>query len=124
MCIQCHTAFTDEQVTAQLLDAIGHPEQFDDYNTTSISHITLSALGVNGEEAQICARKLLKMYLVHVQKDTAPVRMITLKKMGLQINSGSPAVIFDFDPDPVLFKAYCDQVCVFDRNTSFRFFKL
>ena len=45
MCIQCHDAFTDEQVTAQLLDAIGHPEQCDDYNTISISHITLSALG-------------------------------------------------------------------------------
>ena len=59
MCIQCHQHISDEEMVRQLK---GDP-QFDKWNTTSISHMIIAGLGVNGEEAITLSINMLTKFL-------------------------------------------------------------
>jgi hypothetical protein len=51
MCLECHSRLTNDQVLQQLLDTQKLPE-FNEWNTTSVSHCLLACAGANGAEAR------------------------------------------------------------------------
>lgn len=59
MCFQCHMGFTDEQVVAQLREE----SNFEGWNTTSVSHVAISATGHNGETARQLGLELLRGFI-------------------------------------------------------------
>lgn len=73
MCLSCHQGLPDETVLKQLNDAIIRPE-FDKWNTTSVSHIILAAIGLNGPEARFSAIKLLGQFILW--RKTQPLNYI------------------------------------------------
>lgn len=62
MCLKCHKGLSSEIVTKQLKDSLDNP-QFEKWNETSISHLCLAYIGINGEEAKNYAKQLLDNYV-------------------------------------------------------------
>ena len=62
MCGQCHQGMPDDVVVQQLKDALKNP-QYEMWNSTSLSHMSLAAMGVNGVEASRLGRNLLVRYI-------------------------------------------------------------
>jgi len=62
MCLQCHQQIPDEVVVKQMKEAVENP-QYEKWNVTSISHISIAAMGTNGEDAKKLARELLDKYI-------------------------------------------------------------
>lgn len=62
MCKQCHSAFTDEQIIAQLDSAMKAP-QYEKWNETSISHMAIAASGHNGAKAKELGIALLRGFI-------------------------------------------------------------
>lgn len=61
MCLTCHS-MNNSVVLQQLQNSVDNPE-FQKWNWTSFSHLSLSFLGINGEEAKILSKKLFEMYI-------------------------------------------------------------
>ena len=66
MCIQCHNGFSNEYITEELKNSLNiiteKPESFEDFNPSSISHLSMAAIGVNGDEARYIARNIFTKY--------------------------------------------------------------
>ena len=62
MCLKCHQHISDETVVSQLTDSLTNPK-FEKWNETSISHLCLAYMGLNGETASNIASQLLKNYI-------------------------------------------------------------
>ena len=58
MCIKCHSGIPDEEVERQLSEQ----NDFAVWNTTSLSHVTIAAMGANGPRASQLAEDLLKQF--------------------------------------------------------------
>ncbi len=68
MCLVCHQGLTDEVVLKQIDDILkeideGDTSDFIKWNTTSVSHIILAGLGLNGPEVRFKAIKLLEHFI-------------------------------------------------------------
>ena len=61
MCIKCHQGISDEEMIKSLEEV--NDDEFIRWNTTSISHIKLAALGFNGPEARILAIEVFKRFI-------------------------------------------------------------
>ncbi len=59
MCIQCHQGLSDAAVVQQIKEAFQYPH-FEQWNTTSVSHMYIAYSGVNGREAQILAGQIIE----------------------------------------------------------------
>ena len=62
MCIPCHSHLTNEQVVLDLQNTLKN-RKFDQWNTTSISHILLAGIGINGQEAKSLALQILHHFI-------------------------------------------------------------
>ena len=66
MCIQCHNGFSNEYITEELKNSLNiiteKPESFEDFSPSSISHLSMAAIGVNGDEARYIARNIFTKY--------------------------------------------------------------
>jgi hypothetical protein len=62
MCFQCHMGLTDEMVTTQMRETLENP-QFNEWNTTSVSHVAIASTGHNGEPARELGLNLLKQFI-------------------------------------------------------------
>jgi len=67
MCGDCHIALSDENVVSQLRD-IKRP--YNNWNITSINHLLLANLGVNGPEAEHLSDFLLNDYIIWKDENT------------------------------------------------------
>jgi len=56
MCRHCHRGLSDDDVVQQLSE----PVDFSEWNDTSVSHLALIMIGVNGPKAQTLAEDLMK----------------------------------------------------------------
>ena len=61
MCELCHSKLSDETVLGQLTHSLKNPN-FDQWNTTSLGHVLISASGKNGEEARKVAIQLAEEF--------------------------------------------------------------
>lgn len=61
MCLKCHEGISDEKMIKTLEDV--NESEFIRWNTTSISHIKLAALGFNGPEARKLAIEVFKRFI-------------------------------------------------------------
>lgn len=62
MCIKCHAGLSDETIIKQLTDDLSL-DKFTGWNETSINHLALVYLGVNGEKARELSSELLDKYI-------------------------------------------------------------
>ena len=62
MCLQCHSKMSDQQMVEQLLSALKEP-RYEQWNTTSINHMLITACGYNGLEARALSLRLLSGFL-------------------------------------------------------------
>lgn len=72
MCLKCHEGISDEKMTKSLEEV--NEGEFIRWNTTSISHIKLTALGFNGPEARKLAIEVFKRFIEW--RKTKPKRYI------------------------------------------------
>ncbi len=68
MCLLCHQNMSDETVKEQLLESLENP-QFEVWNNTSISHLTISMVGFNGYEVADLANTLFKRYILWAREN-------------------------------------------------------
>jgi len=68
MCYQCHSKLSDENVNKTLKSALENPE-FEKWNNTSISHLCITSLGFNGEEARLLSNQLFEEYITWKQSN-------------------------------------------------------
>lgn len=66
MCFICHKAFADEIIKKQLVDAL-NKQNFEGWNSTSLNHVIIAAIGYNGKEASIISKEILVKYMKWVQ---------------------------------------------------------
>lgn len=62
MCGNCHQGLSDETIIRQTKEAL-EEDNCAGWNVTSISHMALVSIGVNGKEAQELGLKLLLKYI-------------------------------------------------------------
>ena len=66
MCVQCYNGFSNEYITEELKNSLNiiieKPESFEDFNPSSISHLALASIGVNGDEARTLGREIFCRY--------------------------------------------------------------
>ena len=62
MCLQCHSQIDDKLILSQLQKEIKNPN-YPGYNSTSISHFYLAAMGLNGLEARDTALFVLDNFI-------------------------------------------------------------
>lgn len=62
MCLKCHSNMSDAGILKQLSESLVEPK-FDQWNTTSISHLCLAYIGVNGQEVSVIGKQLLDNYV-------------------------------------------------------------
>jgi len=62
MCIQCHQNLNNQEVLKQLQAQLKN-SQFEQWNSTSLSHIQLTCAGANGHECRILAISILIKFL-------------------------------------------------------------
>ena len=66
MCVQCYNGFSNEYITEELKNSLNiiteKPESFEDFSPSSISHLSMAAIGVNGDEARYIARNIFTKY--------------------------------------------------------------
>lgn len=98
MCLQCHLGLSDETILNQLQDAINKgTSDFNEYNSTSISHIIIATSGYNGLALRNTAIKLLKMYLDWIKlnptyildENSTPEKLIKIIEKGNPIKDKS-----------------------------------
>ncbi|XWV26758.1 hypothetical protein QJ857_gp0296 [Tupanvirus soda lake] len=64
MCLRCHQSMTNEQVENDLANTRLDPK-FEVWNATSLSHLTITAFGLNGPRAQKDAIELFEKYIAY-----------------------------------------------------------
>lgn len=70
MCMQCHSFLSDTQVLAELNQSLNsEKEEFDQWNTTSVSHVLIAMSGHNGPVCKKVAIKLLQRFLNWYKKN-------------------------------------------------------
>ena len=63
MCIKCPSGLSDEEVLSQLRYVnASDGDQFELFNTTSVSHLAIAGIGVNGSEARDVAIEVLQKF--------------------------------------------------------------
>lgn len=62
MCFECHSGFTDKEITNYLIADLDDPH-FEEWNTTSVSHAAIAGTGHNGEKARELALELFKKFI-------------------------------------------------------------
>lgn len=62
MCLKCHGGLSDETVIEQLSESLTNP-QYEKWNETSISHLCIAYMGMNGQKGVEVAEKLLANYV-------------------------------------------------------------
>lgn len=62
MCLLCHSSISDDEMLRSLKET-PYPEMFNRWNTTSVSHISLAAAGMNGVEVRNEALLVLDRFL-------------------------------------------------------------
>lgn len=70
MCLQCHEGFSNKVIEKQLLETL-ESREFEKFNGTSISHLTLISLGMNGHIAQSYAIEILEEYVKWKKDNTS-----------------------------------------------------
>ena len=58
MCLQCHQGISDETILQQFKESLTNPH-FEMWNSTSLNHIFIGLLGVNGREVQAYSDQLI-----------------------------------------------------------------
>ena len=66
MCYSCHLGLTDKNINEQLLDAL-NKKTYNKWNTTTVSHILLTASGMNGDINRELALTLLEEFINYVK---------------------------------------------------------
>ena len=98
MCLQCHLGLSDETILNQLQDAINKGNIFfNEYNSTSISHIIIATSGYNGLAVRNTAIELLKMYVDWIKinptyildENSTPEKLMQIIKKDNPINDKS-----------------------------------
>lgn len=84
MCLQCHKNFPDAYVLEDMKENKENP-QYEKWNTTSLSHCIIIALGANGKEAQKICREILDNYISWME-DKNVSNLEKMKKMVEGIN--------------------------------------
>lgn len=79
MCRQCHNSLSDSQVLSQMKEAETDPH-FEEWNTSSVSHVLIAASGHNGTEAADIANKILDDFEIYLK--TKPYKY--LPKNGVE----------------------------------------
>lgn len=72
MCKQCHSYLSDADVLLQLnssLDSKNRNDEFEQWNTTSVSHVLIALSGHNGPVCKEVAAKLLQRFLDWYEKN-------------------------------------------------------
>lgn len=70
MCMQCHGFLSDAQVLIELNQAVDcKGKEFEQWNTTSVSHILIAASGHNGEVCKKVAVKVLQRFYDWYEKN-------------------------------------------------------
>ena len=65
MCFKCHSGLSDEEVLKQLREQNSTDNiNFIRWNTTSIGHLILAGVGLNGPEARTEAINLLEKFII------------------------------------------------------------
>lgn len=62
MCLKCHECMKDENIEQNLIDTLNNPN-FNEWNGTSLYHLSLSAIGLNGFNNQKMSIQLLNKYV-------------------------------------------------------------
>lgn len=83
MCFECHTNISNDEIINSLNAIIANPsdKEFEEWNTTSVSHIIQVSIGVNGEEARLLGIDVLKRFIKW--RYTQPVNY--LPKNGIEL---------------------------------------
>lgn len=79
MCLKCHEGISDEMMIKTLEKV--NKDEYTKWNTTSISHIKLAALGFNGPEARKLAIEVFKRFIEW--RKTKPINYIP--STGLEV---------------------------------------
>jgi hypothetical protein len=69
MCIDCHKSA--HPLLSELTKMLNHPN-FDEWNTTSVDHIIISASGEDGDQVRSIALELLKKFIEWKSKNDWP----------------------------------------------------
>ena len=64
MCRQCHNNLSNEEVLYQMKEAEIEPN-FNEWNTSSVSHLLIIASGHNGKESSDIANKILDKFEIY-----------------------------------------------------------
>lgn len=62
MCLKCHQGLDDDDVIQMITESINNPK-YENWNSVSLGHLSLSILGLNGDEASELAEHLLNNYI-------------------------------------------------------------
>ena len=62
MCIHCCDDQSNDDILIRLKNALENPNSFPNYNLATVSHIIYASIGINGEECQTVAKKLLSLF--------------------------------------------------------------
>lgn len=62
MCLVCHQNLSNESIITSLQESL-QTKEFENFNATSISHISIAAIGLNGDIAQDLALQVLEAYI-------------------------------------------------------------
>lgn len=83
MCFECHKNISNDEIINSLNAIIANPSdtEFEEWNTTSVSHIIQVSIGVNGKEARFLGINVLKRFIKW--RYTQPV--IYLPKNSIEI---------------------------------------
>lgn len=71
MCLLCHEKLSDTTLLSQLTDCKSNP-QYDQWNSTSLSHFAIMTTGLNGKENQTLALELYRGYIEWAKKSGKP----------------------------------------------------
>jgi len=63
MCLYCHSRLTDDSILKSLQNQINNPYPFNQWNSTSLAHISYSVMGLNGIKCQKLALSILNDYI-------------------------------------------------------------
>ena len=66
MCLLCHQNMSDETIKQQILESLEDPK-FEVWNSTSISHLTISLCGFNGYEVSDLSYRLFTNYISYLK---------------------------------------------------------
>jgi hypothetical protein len=119
MCKQCHQ-FESEEQTKEMLTACLINPNFENWNTTSLNHLYMTALGCDGEENRKLSIRLLENFIQYRKQkmgcltidkfrlNPCPTPCVSMLKKSLKTISHFPST--NFTVDDIRHKVYNENL--------------